>query len=109
MFRHGDGLLFSARTWSMWIIFFLPNLIFSGTLSFLFGRAVKINIQVAVSLVIVTLFSIWNFHFLFLQHQHSDYQEVAVIGDLSDGDLNQANAIQDPFKVIRISLSIAIS
>jgi len=37
-----------------------------------------------------------------LQHQQGKYQEVAVSGDLSEGDLKQANATLSAFEVIRL-------
>ena len=69
-------------------------------MSFLLARAVDINIQVVVSLVI-TLFSILNLHFLFLQRQQWTYDEVIVSGDLSENDLEQAHNISGVFNVIR--------
>ena len=92
-------VLFSARKWSIWIIFFLLNVILSGAMSFLLGRAVDFHIQVVVSLVI-TLSLILNFHFLFLQRQYQKYHEVIVSGDLSEDDLKQANNIEGAFDVI---------
>ena len=72
-------------------------------MSFLLARAVDIDIQVVVSLVI-TLFLISNSHFLRLQHQQWKYQEVVVSGDLSEDDLKRAGAIQDTFEVICVFL-----
>jgi len=77
----------------MWIFFFLLNVIFSGMLSFLLGRAVDIGIQVVVGLVTLS-FLISEFYFLFLQHQHQQYHEVIVSGDLSEDDLERANTTQ---------------
>jgi hypothetical protein len=69
-------------------------------MSFVLARAVDINIQVVVSLVI-TLFLISNFHFLFFQHQQWKYQEVVISGDLSEDDLKRADALFRTFEVIR--------
>jgi hypothetical protein len=76
-------------------------------MSFLLARAVDIDIQVVVSLII-TLFLISEFHFLFLQHQQRKYQEVVVSGDLSDDDLKRADAIQSAFEVIRLFFSFIV-
>jgi len=70
-------------------------------MSFILARAVDMDIQVVVSLV-VTLFLISNIFSFFLQHQQGKYQEVAVSGDLSEGDLKQANATLSAFEVIRL-------
>ena len=73
-------------------------------MTFLLARAVEIDVQVVVSLVLIKLFSISNFHFLFLQHQRQKYQEVVVSGDLSVDDLKRADVLQDAFNVILIFL-----
>jgi len=76
-------------------------------MSFLLARAVDIDIQVVVSLII-TLFLISVFHLLFFQHQQRKYQEVIVSGNLSEDDLKRADAIQSAFEVIR-HLSVPVS
>ena len=70
-------------------------------MSFLLARAVGIDIQVVVSLVI-TLFLISNIFFFFLQHQQGKYQEVVVSGDLSENDLKLAGDTRISFEVIRL-------
>jgi hypothetical protein len=70
-------------------------------MSFLLARAVDIDIQVVVSLIIA-LFLISNFLSCFFQHQQGKYQEVVVSGDLSEGDLKRANAILSSFNVSRL-------
>ena len=71
-------------------------MILSSTMSFLLARAVDIDIQIVVSLII-TLFLISIFHFSSVQHQQRKYEEVVVSGDLSEDDLKRAEALQGAF------------
>ena len=105
MFRHDDGTFENIQRTNMDHMdrFFPTKCNFFWDDDVPFGSCGEYRHSSCGEFGIVT-FSISNFHFLFLQHQHWNYKEVAVSGDLSDDDLNRANATQDPFNVIRIFL-----
>ncbi|KAJ8488594.1 hypothetical protein ONZ45_g13895 [Pleurotus djamor] len=61
---------YDARPWSLYVVYFLFLVLVSAALPFILGRLVEIDATV--------------------QHQHTDFREVRIKGDLSDADLVQA-------------------
>ncbi|KDR76712.1 hypothetical protein GALMADRAFT_139606 [Galerina marginata CBS 339.88] len=78
---------YDARHWSFWILFFLLNVVISGSLSFLLGRVTDINVRVT--------------------HQYQDYQEVVIAMDISDQDIKQALALQSVFEDFTLTWTMA--
>ncbi|KAF8954430.1 hypothetical protein BDZ97DRAFT_1865139 [Flammula alnicola] len=69
---------YDTRQWSLWIAFFLVNVLLAGTLTFILARVVDIDVDIV--------------------HQHQTYYEVAVSADLSDADLKRAQDLQNAFQ-----------
>ncbi|KAK0189510.1 hypothetical protein F5146DRAFT_628992 [Armillaria mellea] len=68
---------YDKRPWSLAILFFLLNVNLAAALPFILGRIVNISTSVS--------------------HQHTEYQEVAVKGDLSDSDISTTAALASAF------------
>ncbi|KAK0237132.1 hypothetical protein EDD85DRAFT_770802 [Armillaria nabsnona] len=69
---------YDKRPWSLAILFFLLNVILAASLTFIFGRIVNIS--------------------TFVSHQHTEYKEVTVKGDLSENDISNIAALTPAFK-----------
>ncbi|KDR74467.1 hypothetical protein GALMADRAFT_71149 [Galerina marginata CBS 339.88] len=78
---------YDKRPWSLWILFFLLNVLLSGALSFLLGRVVDISVHVI--------------------HQSQEYQEVAVVADVSDRDINRAKGLLSAFENFTFTWTLA--
>ncbi|KAK0467718.1 uncharacterized protein EV420DRAFT_1742822 [Desarmillaria tabescens] len=70
---------YDKRPWSLAILFFLLNVILAASLPFILGRIVNISTSVS--------------------HQHTEYQEVTVKGDLSESDISNTAALARVFNV----------
>ena len=70
----------SSRHWSLVLLFLLFLAVTHASLSFIFGRIVKIDTHTA--------------------HQLETFQEVPVISDLSDQDVTRAQSLTPVFQVI---------
>ncbi|KAF8164850.1 hypothetical protein B0H34DRAFT_648623 [Crassisporium funariophilum] len=68
---------YDSRPWALYIFFFLANVALAGLMPFMFGRFVDITVTV--------------------MHQHKNYHEVVVMGDLSESDLKRADDLQSAF------------
>ncbi|KAK0216216.1 hypothetical protein IW262DRAFT_1276633 [Armillaria fumosa] len=68
---------YDKRPWSFAILFFLLNVVLAASLTFILGRIVNISTSVS--------------------HQHTEYQEVTVKGDLSESDISTTAALASAF------------
>ncbi|SJL11073.1 uncharacterized protein ARMOST_14474 [Armillaria ostoyae] len=68
---------YDKRPWSLAILFFLLNVILAASLTFILGRIVNIS--------------------TFVSHQHTEYREVTVKGDLSESDISTTAALTSAF------------
>ncbi|KAK0216238.1 hypothetical protein IW262DRAFT_1449725 [Armillaria fumosa] len=64
---------YDKRPWSLAILFFLLNVTLAASLPFILGRIVNISTSVS--------------------HQHTEYQEVTIKGDLSESDISTTAAL----------------
>ncbi|KAF8811858.1 hypothetical protein BYT27DRAFT_7088513 [Phlegmacium glaucopus] len=78
---------YDSRSWTLVILFFVANILVAGALSFAFARIVDISVLVL--------------------HQHETYYEVAVTGDLTDTNIQQAAALQPAFENFLITWTLA--
>ncbi|KAF9040663.1 hypothetical protein BJ165DRAFT_1530546 [Panaeolus papilionaceus] len=78
---------YDNRRWSVYILLFLFNCIAAGALAFLLGRL--IDIQTVI------------------YHQYSDFQEVAIMGTLSDQELQRATDILPYFEDTSVTWTLS--
>ncbi|KAK0237149.1 hypothetical protein EDD85DRAFT_599337 [Armillaria nabsnona] len=80
--RHYD-----KRPWSLAILFFLLNAILAASLTFILGRIVNISTSAS--------------------HQHTEYQEVTVEGDLSENDISTTGALTPTFNDFKLTWTLS--
>ncbi|KAK0436703.1 hypothetical protein EV421DRAFT_1979647 [Armillaria borealis] len=73
----GERQHYDKRPWSLAILFFLLNVILAASLTFILGRIANISTSVS--------------------HQHTEYREVTVKGDLSESDISTTAALTSAF------------
>ncbi|KAK0237139.1 hypothetical protein EDD85DRAFT_771192 [Armillaria nabsnona] len=78
---------YDKRPWSLAILFFLLNVILAASLTFIFGRIVNIS--------------------TFVSHQHTEYQEVTVKGDLSESDITNMAALTPAFRDFTLTWTLS--
>lgn len=98
-------LPFSKRPWSLWLLYFLLNILIAAMLPFLLGRLVQINAEVQVR-VCSTICHVGVRTQKPYQHQFQDYHEVSVAAGVSQADIDQAQALLPAFNVSYTATSL---